>query len=99
MIIHLPVRTGSIGAMDPWGFGSRASVWDYPTLGLQGIVTTSTTGGVLYPRIGGVRPRFSDRGDYAPDQYWGQYQPTWTLPEGRVIHAVLREGQRVFIEG
>lgn len=96
--IHRPVKTGSIGKIDKWGFGSSASVVSYPTLGIDHCVTTSTTGGVRYPSIDGVSPKFHGRPEYAPLQAWGTYSPTYDLPDGRVIVAVMLDGERCFEE-
>jgi len=98
MIIHKPVRVGSVGKVDTWGFGSRATVWDYPTLGLRGVVTTGSTGGIRYPRIQGVDPEFNDLPDYTPLIHWGDYEPTYHLTGGRVLRAVLIDGERCFVE-
>lgn len=97
-IIHRPVRTGSIGKIDKWGFGSCASTWDYPTLGLAGVILTTTVGGVSYPAIQGVRAEFPGKPYYAPLQHWGDYTPTWTLPDGRVIVARVVDGQKCLVE-
>lgn len=98
MKIHKPERSGRIGGVDSWGYGSSATVWDYPTLGLRGVVVVTTTGGVRYPTIQGVSPVFGDRPEYAPDQYWGQYAPIYTLPDGRLIRPVIRDGENCFEE-
>jgi hypothetical protein len=100
LIEHRPVRSGSVGKVDSWGFGSRATVWDYPTLGLRRVVTSTTTGGVRYPAVEGTHPEFGpERPDYAPDQRWGQWSPVYRLPSsGRVLRPCLVDGLRCFIE-
>jgi hypothetical protein len=99
LIEHRPVRAGSVGKVDSWGFGSTATVWDYPTLGLRGIVTSTTSGGVRYPAVEGTHPEFgAERPDYAPDQRWGQWSPVYRLPSGRVLRPVHEDGLRCFVE-
>lgn len=98
MIIHKPVRVGVSGKRDSWGYGSWASRYDYPTLGLNSVVTTPACGGVQYPRIQGVDVQYAVEHGYAPEQKWGQYDPFYVLPDGRTLKAVDIDGDRCFVE-
>jgi hypothetical protein len=98
MIIHKPVQIGTTGKIDSWGYGSWARVWAYPTLGLSRVITTGPTGGIMYPTIQGVDPEFVGLPDHAPLIHWGDYSPTYYLPDGRVLVARLIDGERCFIE-
>lgn len=97
-ILHKPIRNGSVGKVDSWGFGSWARCWDYPGLGLKGVATTGSCGGVRYPRINGVSPVFTGLADYCPTLHWGMFAPTYNLPDGRVVVAIDLDGDRCFEE-
>lgn len=96
-IIHRPVRSGAVGKVDSWGFGSRGVLWDYPTLGISRVCLTTSVGGVSYPLIEGVRATFN-KPYYAPLQEWGVYAPTWALPDGRKFIAHLIDGEKCIVE-
>ena len=98
MKLHLPVHSGSIGHIDKYGYGGKASTWDYPSLGLERMVFKSTTGGIVYPELFGVKPTFKDKPYWAPFQEWGKWEPTYKLPDGRVLVAVSYDGQYAFQE-
>jgi len=98
MTLHLPVRSGTIGHRDQWGFGDTAATFDYPSLGLKRMVFKTTTGGFEYPELFGVKPVFTGKPYYAPTLEWGRWKPTWYLPDGRVLVAIEHEVMYAFEE-
>lgn len=98
-IIHRPTVVGAVGKVDSWGFGSRSTIWEWPTLpGRPKHLRTPSTGGVNYPEIAGAEREHPGRREYAPDQVWQQEGLCFRTEGGTLFRPEVRDGQEVMVE-
>ena len=97
-IIHRPVKRAGVGKVDSWGYGSRTTILEWPSLpGRPRHMRRGTAGGVVYPRIPGAA-REDNMLPYAPDQVWGGGGVRFMTSDGRMFRPEVVDGEEVIVE-